>query len=214
MSGPTCHYCATAVSPTGIPPTLLPSPTIIYRSTSNSVTLPGKQNESTPTAAASQIITSSIIDAALQITPLLSKGIDGLYNVKADESGVYYWCTYIVIDSYGDAGFKGMDRGAEGSVFNMKGFFASTPGYQLLPPSTPVESLVPGATIIFEGSEEEHVALVKNVDLDSNGNGVIHTLESNNVVTSDVVTVRNHIATRAQTTTNLYAITGFGEPTN
>lgn len=158
-------------------------------------------------------IASSIIDAASQIIPLLQKGTDDMYNVKTDEPGVYYWCTYLIVDSYNKAGFTGMTRSADGAVLTMASFFQHTPGYTFLAPNTPVESLQPGMVVFFQGTGAgaEHVSLIKEIDVDpTTGNGTIRTYDANNVVTEDTIFVVNHYATQAQTTQGKYAIIGFG----
>ena len=48
------------------------------------------------------------------------------------------------------------------------------------------------------------------MDPSGSGLGEIHTYESNNVQLEDNVGVKNHVATKAQTTSGRYSITGFG----
>lgn len=151
------------------------------------------------------------VEAASQIIGLLSKGSEGYYNGKADEPGVYYWCTYLIVDSFNRAGITGLSRAAHAAVLNMKSFFANTSGYRLLSSDTTVEQLQPGNVVFFEGSGNQHVSLIKSFDLDENGNGAIKTYDSNNVVTEDTIFVVNHKATKAHTTARLYQITGFGQ---
>lgn len=161
----------------------------------------------TPTFAGS----NKIIGIASQITQLLSKGIDGFFNVKRDEPGVYYWCTYLIVDSYNRSGLSGLTRPNHAAVLAMKSFFSNTQGYKLLSPDTAVSNLRVGDVIFFEGSGNQHTSLIKSFDLEENGNGVIKTYDSNNIVIEDTVFVRNYRATKAQTTTRLYNITGFGQ---
>ncbi len=156
---------------------------------------------------------SNITANAAKITGLLSKGSDRFFNVKSDEPGVYYWCTYLIVDSYSRAGLSGLSRPSYGAVLSMKNFFANTSGYKLLPANTPVGQLRSGDTIFFEGSGDQHVSLINSVDLDQQGNGVIKTYESNNVVIEDSVFVKGFKAISAQTTANKYSITGFGQST-
>ena len=162
-------------------------------------------------------ILANIVSNAAQIVTLLRPGTicnpktgTRCYNVKVDEPGVFYWCTFLIIDSYNKAGLPGLTRKADGLVVNMRDFFKNTPGYRLLPPSTPVEQLRSGDTIVFQG-DGQHINLIHSFELDQNGNGVIHTYDANNVVTEDVVYVVKHIATKAQTTSTIYSITGFGQ---
>lgn len=201
-----CHYCVTPLAPTGSPPpksTPLSTPAPTYKTTSNTVVVPGKKVMTSPAQ-------SAIVDAASTITPLLRIGEENLYNTKIDEPGVYYWCTYLAIDSYNKAGLDGLTRTENGTVLSMKSFFASTPGYILLAPSVSVEHLSPGNVIFFEG-EGQHASLIKSMQVDENGNGAIRTFDANNIVTEDVVAVRNYQATKAQTTSRIFTITGFGQ---
>lgn len=146
-----------------------------------------------------------------QTNPLSSSLEDRLFHNKRDEPGLYYWCTLIVVDAYNKAGFTGLTRAAHAGVLNMKSFFAATPGYQLLPPETPVEQLREGDVIFFEGSGDQHTSLVKSIEVSQEGNGIIRTFEANNVVLEDIVSVQNHKAISAQTTAKKFKITGFGQ---
>lgn len=161
---------------------------------------------------------SQIVSFASQIIPRLQKGAANMYNRKADEgiTGTgddLYWCTFLIADSYTKAGYTGLDRLAHAAVLRMKDFFASAPGYKLLPATTLVNQLNPGDVIFFEGLGigAQHVSLIKAIEIDRDGDGAIKTYDSNNVVTEDVVFVRNYQATKAQTTARRYSITGFGQ---
>lgn len=162
-------------------------------------------------------IITGIASIAQQILGLLQKGTDGLYNFKIDEPGVFYWCTYLIVDAYNNIGITGLNRIFHGGVINMKNYFSDTIAnnnkLRFLSSSTSVTSLRSGDVIFFEGSGSQHANLVSSVDIDENGNGVIHTLDSNNVFKEDVVFVKNYIATKAQTTQRLYSVTGYGQIT-
>lgn len=159
--------------------------------------------------AASSGGNSTIVSAAAEIVNTLAIGTESMFNAKTDEPGVYYWCTFLIADAYNKAGISGVTRSAHAAVVTMKAFFASTEGFSLFPPETPAEQLAPGDVVFFEGNGQ-HVSLIKSVTLNEEGNGAIHTYDSNNVVTEDVITVVNHKAQRANSTARLYAITGFG----
>lgn len=158
-------------------------------------------------------VAAQITELLYQTNPSSSSLEDRLFHNKSDEPGTYYWCTLIVIDAYNKAGFTGLTRDAHAGVLTMKSFFANTSGYQLLSSDTPVEQLRPGDVIFFEGSGQ-HTSLVKSVEVSQEGNGVIRTYESNNVVLEDRVFVQNHKATEAQTTKDKMSITGFGQIKN
>ncbi|TSC87839.1 MAG: Uncharacterized protein G01um10147_342 [Microgenomates group bacterium Gr01-1014_7] len=172
-----------------------------------------------PSVTVSSSLTA-IVSIASQITPLLyplnpnSPSLeDRLYHNKRDEPGVYYWCTFLIVDAYNRAGYFGLSRGSHAAVLTMKSFFANTAGYQLLQASSAVEQLRPGDVIFFEGIGNQHASLIRSVEVSQEGNGVIRTYDANNVVTEDVVSVQNHRAINAQTTARRYNITGFGQAT-
>lgn len=197
---------------------LLFNPTSIYAVASNSVvTKVGNPASNPPLGSGNG--SNAIVQSAYRITTLLYKAIGEfglpLYDRKSDEApDLYYWCQFLIIDAYNEAGYTGMSRANNFSYDSLVNFFSNTPGYQFLGPNTPVEQIKPGAVIFFGGGALYHVAIVASIDVDANGNGGIHTYESNNVVTSDVVSVSSHIATRAHSTAGLYGVTGFGQPTN
>lgn len=162
---------------------------------------------------------NKIIENAISIGLSLRTSYDSglgvnLFNVKTDEPGVYYWCTYLIIDSYNKAGYTGLTRASHAGVINMKFFFSNSQlnrgQYKFLSLNTPVEQLRPGDVIFFEG-KGQHVSLIKSVDINELGHGSIHTYESNNIQFEDVVSVIDHIAQKAQTTSRSYSITGFGQ---
>ncbi|MDP2649901.1 MAG: hypothetical protein Q8P10_03570, partial [bacterium] len=173
---------------------------------------------------------STIVQAASGISQQLSLGIDicarnypptnnRCYDAKPNEgitgdgtNNNTYWCTFLIVDSYSNTG-SGLSRSAQGAVFNMKAFFQnqSQNGGKLkfLPADTSVQSLFPGDVIFFEGSGQ-HVSLIKSIDIDSNGDGAIHTYDSNNIVLEDTVTVKSYNVISAWSTSSIYSITGFG----
>lgn len=159
---------------------------------------------------------SSIVDAANAITPLLYKIQSREFPIlvfagKTDEPGLYYWCDFLPIDSYRNAGNSDWNRQTQFGYNNMVSYFKTTPGYEFLGPNTPVEQVKPGAVIFFGSGSFYHVAIVSSVIVDSDGDGQINTLDSNNVSTTDFTTVLNHIAQRANTTQNLFGVSGFGQ---
>lgn len=175
-----------------------------------------QQQQPIPPGTGGGVGNERIVQNASQITQNLRTSYDSdlkvnLYNVKVDEPGVYYWCTYLIVDSYNKAGVLDLNRVDHGGVINMKNFFARSGRFKFLPPETPAEQLKPGDVIFFEGIGQ-HVSLIKSIEMDpaGTGRGVIHTYESNNVQLEDNVNVENHRATKAQTTSRRYSITGFG----
>lgn len=168
--------------------------------------------------------TNTIVQKAFEIVQLLQKRLDDcggiscyLFNFKRDEPKEYYWCTFLVIDSYNNSGFSGLTRNAHASVLGMKRFFQDSSqnggNYKFLPPETPANNLRPGDVIFFEGIGQ-HVSLIKDFNLDESGNGTIKTYDSNNVGIEDVVFVKDNVLQKAQTTAKRYSITGFGTVNN
>ncbi len=156
----------------------------------------------------------SIVQHASSLVLNLRKGADGLFNLIATKPSIpLYWCTYLVIDAYNAAGLSGLKASDHLSVLSMKAFFQNTAlnggQYTLLPAATRVENLKPGDVVFFEG-RGQHVSLIKSIDVDINGLGVIYTYDSNNIITEDKISVADHKALKAGTTARIYAITGFG----
>lgn len=108
-----------------------------------------------------------------------------------------YWCTYLVIDAYNLADVSGLSLAGQGDVITMQKYFGSTAGYSFTcyPGDNPnacgstdklsvLQNLQPGSAIFFNSvrnvwNRHEHVGLVKTVNVDNFGNGVLETYESN-----------------------------------
>lgn len=106
----------------------------------------------------------------------------------SDPLAVYwYWCTFIVIDSYNLAGLSGMDL-THADVVDMHLYMTNTPGYQFLDYRTDKRGALsrvrPGYAFfvekVFLENQGNHTGLINTISLDSRGNGTITTLESNN----------------------------------
>lgn len=153
-----------------------------------------------------------IIACAETITQELQKA--SLYSIKPSEPGVYYWCTYLIVDCYTKHGAKGLSRGAHGSVFAMRRFFASTPGYiyvdYLADKQKALNQIEPGYAIFLQSvfdqhTNSEHVSIIKTKQIDAHGNGYIETLDSNS-------SSRGHKFPVAgwQVKNTFYPVVGFG----
>lgn len=102
-----------------------------------------------------------------------------------------YWCTNSIIDSYNLSGKNGLGDGQQ-AVVSMVAFWNSHGGYTYYDylngsHSSVLKVVQPGFAIFFESSPgvhtgQEHVAMVKSIQVDSNGNGSIQTYDSNSPV--------------------------------
>ena len=166
----------------------------------------------------------NIVNWANQIIQNLQQGAGGSYNIlnTSFTNGTYtaapssnYWCTYLVVDAYNLAGFSGMNRGAQGAVVNMVSYFQNN--YTFLDymngnHQTVLSSLQPGYVIFWEQTPgvytgNEHAGIVYSSSINSNGDGVITTYESNASVTSRTITVSNWNIFNPMST---MSIVGFG----
>lgn len=159
-----------------------------------------------------------ILNTASSIVGSLRFGSDGFTNVKPDEPGVYYWCTYLVADSYAAAGFTGFNRGTLGAVVNMAPFFANRGkelqflDYRTGSHEDILKRVQPGFAMFFISvpgvhTGKEHVAIVKTVQIDAKGNGFIDTIDSN------FPKPGGHYVVSGWTITNaFYPVDSFGGP--
>lgn len=164
---------------------------------------------------------SNIVQSAFSIIQKLELRLDNcggkncyLYNKKSDEPSTYYWCTYLIVDSYNMSGAAGLSRAGYGLVLGMKSFFRNTGlnggKYNFLPPDAKADQLNPGDVVFFEG-RGQHVSLIKSIELDTDGDGAVKTYEANNVVIEDFISVKSFKLLNAKTTAAIYSITGFGK---
>lgn len=119
-----------------------------------------------------------------------------------------YWCTYLVVDSFTLAGKKGLNVGAHGAVVGLAAFWKKTPGYTFLPYNSDnltdpankqtLTSLRPGMPYFLykvadQTLQEEHTAIIKEIQIDQNGNGKYVTLESNSSAITHAFPIDNWV---------------------
>ncbi len=132
------------------------------------------------------------------LTPPSNGSYRAFYAPATDLTNLY-WCTFLVVDAYNLASFKGLDLIGQGDVIAMQNFFGNTPGYSLIsfPGDNPsgyipavkvaiLNQVQPGSAIFFNSirgvhNGAEHVGVVASILVDSFGNGLLTTYESNNV---------------------------------
>jgi hypothetical protein len=110
-----------------------------------------------------------------------------------DRINHWYWCTYIVIDSFNLVGLKGgggetLDL-TQADVRDLHVFMDSTPGFQFVDYRTDQKNALarvrPGYAFFVEACFKSycqggaHTGIIKSIDIDTHGNGTIITLESN-----------------------------------
>ncbi len=115
----------------------------------------------------------------------------------------WYWCTYIVIDSFNLVGLKGggdekLDL-TQADVRDLHIFMDSTPGFQFVDYRTDKKNALakvrPGYAFFVEDCFRSyceggaHTGLIKSIAVDERGNGEIITLESNSTSKSHTWTV-------------------------
>lgn len=149
---------------------------------------------------------SDIVSWAQQITNALEIGFDGSLNrmMAVISNGPYatptspgtdisniYWCTYLVIDSYNLAGIVGLNRAGHAAVVYIMGFWRQTSGYKFLdyfggPHESILPQVQPGFAIFFQKvpgasriGELDHTAIVKSININSHGDGILETYDSN-----------------------------------
>lgn len=106
----------------------------------------------------------------------------------------WYWCTYIVIDSFNLTGVKGLSGEAldltQADVRDLHIFMDSTPGMQFVDyrtnKKTALSKVRPGYAFFVESCFRSycaggaHTGIINSINIDNHGNGTIITLESNN----------------------------------
>jgi|GEM_PF-5594890 len=100
-----------------------------------------------------------------------------------------YWCTNIVIDAFNLAGRKGLDIGKHQAVVNMVNFWKSTTDYLFLDYTNGsrkdiLSQVQPGYAFFLQTSPGQygpldHVAIVKGITINTQGDGVLETYDSN-----------------------------------
>jgi hypothetical protein len=158
---------------------------------------------------------SGIVQAASDIASRLYRNVENLYNGNYDKPNVYYYCTYLISDSYNKVGLTDLNWSAHGAVVNMMAYFENTGAnggkYRVLSRDVSANELQPGDVVFLIGANHQHVTLIKDVRIDpASGDGVIYTYESNGAVIEDVISVRNNRVLNARNTS--YPIVGFGQP--
>lgn len=150
---------------------------------------------------------------------LSSSGYDNLTRVIANNCGRstpkaqwlgQYWCTWIIMDSYKLAG---VPIARNPGVVAMHKWWRRAAGFKYIDYSGSKENLQqvkPGFAMFLESvpgkhNGHEHVALVKEITVDSRGNGTLITLESNASKKSKTYPVSNW---KIKNTT--YPARGFG----
>lgn len=105
----------------------------------------------------------------------------------------WYWCTYIVIDSFNLVGLKGGNGEVldltQGDVRDLHIFMDSTEGFQFVDYRTDKKNALakvrPGYAFFVEACFRSycqggaHTGIIKTIEVDNRGNGTIITLESN-----------------------------------
>lgn len=126
-----------------------------------------------------------------------------------------YWCTNSVIDSYNLSGKTGLGP-AQQSVVVMRNFWKSRSDYKYVEyyatgdKQAALNAAAPGYAIFFELSPgnstgREHVAIIKEINLDARGNGFLDTYDSNSTAK------QNHYPVQGWNIRNTsYPTMGFG----
>lgn len=134
--------------------------------------------------------------------------------------GSVYWCTYSIVDSYNLAGFSGLIKGnqpgAHNAVVNMRAFWkgpGAAKGFKYInyeQNHEALDSVHPGDAMFMElyagqFTDNEHVALVKEIKVNERGDGEIITLESNSSAKTHNFPVDSWIIKKVP-----YPVRGFG----
>lgn len=183
---------------------LLLTITLLFRSSVFGETLRTDSNPPATTKVGTPSNPSgTILPWTIQISDALQTGFDGSYDkmVSNITNGTYtapqspgtstsnkYWCTYLVIDSYNLAGFSGLSRAHAGAV-NMLSFWKTNAAYTFLDyynNNHMLDQVQPGYSILFQDNpgqtsigDFDHAAIVKDINVDSHGNGTLNTYDSN-----------------------------------
>lgn len=151
---------------------------------------------------------------------LLTNHTNGEYSTgtwpSTNEQNLY-WCTYSIVDAYRLAGFGGLAKNGHGAVVYMRIFWKSPAaqelGYKYVDyesGSPSLASVQPGYAMFMEsvaGSHtgREHVNMVKDIAIDSTGNGYLVTNDSNSSSKSHKYTVAGW-----RVLNTVYPVRGFG----
>ena len=126
-------------------------------------------------------------------------GQANIVNEVVDERiNHWYWCTYIVLDSFNLVGLKGIDGEildlTQADVRDLHIYMDSTAGFQFVDYRTDKKNALakvrPGYAFFVEACFKSycaggaHTGIIKSIDIDTRGNGSIITLESNSTVKS------------------------------
>lgn len=176
-------------------------------------------------------VVNQVLEWASQITSNLQQGLWGYFNklvtsltsgsfstgtwTGANEGSVY-WCTYLIIDAYNLSGYGGLSKSAHAAVVNMRRWWSTTGvanGYIYIDyPSNNqlLSSVKPGYAMFMEQEagvfrQREHVNLIRDISIDSEGNGSFTTYDSN---TSSVT--RKYAVAGWRILNPIYPVRGFG----
>jgi hypothetical protein len=182
--------------------------------------------------------TNGVLGWAQSITNILQVGYDGSYNkmvsnisnstYTAPQSpstniGNLYWCTYLIIDSYALSGINGLSRASHSAVVYMMQFWRQTPGFVFLDyysgnRQSVLSQVQPGYVIFYQANPGQttlgtfdHVAIVKSLTINNNGDGTLETYDSNTTYSTRLTyPVDNWNIRGLLTSPSTYAVMGFG----
>ena len=132
---------------------------------------------------------------------------------SGSDDATKYWCTYLIVDAYNLAGFKGLSVGEHAAVVTMRSWWKSASGYIHVENNNDqatITAIGPGYAIFMETEAgvftgKEHVNFIKTIAVDDRGNGAITTLDSNAKVKG-----RTYTITGWKVTGTSYPVRGFG----
>lgn len=148
---------------------------------------------------------------------LLTNLTNGEYSTgtwAGTNEGNLYWCTDSIIDAYRLAGIGGLDRNiGHRAVVNMRKFWKTASGYQYVDYESNNQNLVnvrPGYAMFMESeagvfTKREHVNMVKEISVDSTGDGYFITNDSNSSSKGKRYTVEGW-----RVLNTIYPVRGFG----
>lgn len=158
----------------------------------------------------------AIVAAAAKIAARLKQGGKGMngpwYSYDPSEPNIFYWCDYIVIDSWAAAGVD-IKRPATNVGLGYRGWLdlLSTSGFHYLQGKPPVSDIQPGDMVLMTDSTGYHVAIVGAIKV-VNGNGEIQTYDSNSWDVTDSIDVVNGFPVSHTHNIGGSDISGFGVP--
>lgn len=130
-------------------------------------------------------------------------------------SGTVYWCTYSIVDSYNLAGITGLTKAAHGAVVTMRQFWkgAASSGYIYVDyegNKQSITSVKPGYAMFMESvagtmTGNEHVNMVKEIQIDERGNGKLISQDSNSSAKSHTFPIDSYSVKGVP-----YPVRGFG----